>query len=77
EKIRIEQAKIVLTSIPGIGPSVAAKLLKIGIRSVKELAKSDPDLISSIPGIGKVKAKQVIKNAKDYLSEASQGGEKG
>jgi N utilization substance protein A len=77
EKIRIEQAKIVLTSIPGIGPSVAAKLLKIGVRSVKELAKSDPDLISSIPGIGKVKAKQVIKNAKNYISEASQGGEKG
>ncbi|MGA1839943.1 MAG: transcription termination factor NusA [bacterium] len=77
EKIRLEQARIVLTSIPGIGPSVAAKLLKIGIRSVKEVAKSDPDLISSIPGIGKVKAKQIIKNAKDYLSEASQGGETG
>ena len=77
EKIKLEQARIVLTSIQGIGPSLVAKLLETGIRSVKELANSDSALISSIPGIGKVKAKQIIKNAKDYLSEASQGGEKG
>jgi len=77
EKIRLEQARIVLTSIPGIGPSVAAKLLDIGIRSAQEIASSGPELITSIPGIGKVKAKQIIQNTKKYLSQASQGGEKG
>jgi len=77
EKIRLEQARIVLTSIPGIGPSVAEKLLKKGIRSAKALATSDTDLITSIPGIGKVTASQIIQNAKEYLSQASQGGEKG
>ena len=77
EKIRLEQARIVLTSIPGIGPSMAAKLLNIGIRSAKELAKANLNKITSIPGIGKVTAKQIIQNAKDYISETSQGGEKG
>ncbi|MGA1845342.1 MAG: transcription termination factor NusA, partial [bacterium] len=77
EKIRLEQAKMDLTSLTGIGPSVVNKLLDKGIRSVKELAEADLDLLTSIPGIGKVTAKQLIENAKEYLSQTSQGGEQG
>jgi len=77
EKIRIEQAKMDLTSLSGIGPSVVNKLLDKGIRSVRELADADIDLLMSIPGIGKVTAKQLIENAKEYLSQTSQGGEQG
>ncbi len=73
EKIMIEQARNDLTSVPGIGPSVAAKLLDLGIRSIKELAKTELKIITSIPGIGKVKAKQILKNAEDLLNKPHLG----
>ena len=74
-KISLEQAKMDLTSLTGIGPTVVNRLLDKGIRSVKELAEEDLDLLTSIPGIVKITAKQLIENAKEYLSQTSQGGE--
>jgi N utilization substance protein A len=77
EKIKLEQARLVLTSIPGIGPSLAAKLLDIGIRSAKDLATANLNMITSIPGIGAVKAEQILQNAKDYQSQVSEEVKKG
>ncbi|MBN2373517.1 transcription termination/antitermination protein NusA [bacterium] len=76
EKIKLEQARIDLTQIPGIGPSVAAKLLDIGIRSLKELVNTDISSITNIQGIGKLKAAQILKNAEEYLNRISRGGGK-
>lgn len=32
-----------LTSIPGVGPSIAGDLFRLGIRTVKDLKRSDPE----------------------------------
>lgn len=76
EKIKLEQSKINLQVIPGIGPSLATKLLELGILSVEDLANADEEIFKKIPGIGSLKAEQIIKNAKDLLRQLHQGGER-
>jgi nucleotidyltransferase/DNA polymerase involved in DNA repair len=34
-----------LTVLPGVGPSIAADLRSLGVRSVRDLARRDPELL--------------------------------
>jgi len=40
-----KQVNAELTSIPGVGPSIAGDLFRLGIRAVKDLKRSDPELL--------------------------------
>jgi len=76
DKIKEEQARHDLTAIRGIGPSVASRLLELGIRSVDQLVNADMNIIKDIPGIGELKAQKIIKNAKEILGQPHRGGER-
>jgi len=38
-----KQVNAELTSIPGVGPSIAGDLVRLGIRTVKDLKRNDPE----------------------------------
>ncbi|MHA1150946.1 MAG: helix-hairpin-helix domain-containing protein [Promethearchaeota archaeon] len=59
-----------LTKVAGIGPK-AATLLSIegGLKSIEDLAKSDPKDLAKIKGIGLTSANKWIENAKSFLNQ--------
>ena len=57
-----------LTSVKGVGPTIALKLKSNGFNTLQEIANSTPERIARIPGIGVVTASKMITNAKEYLS---------
>lgn len=58
-----------LTKITGIGPAMAEKLIGKGIKSIAMVAAADPEVLSSIPGVGEKMAQQWIETAGKILSE--------
>jgi N utilization substance protein A len=65
-----------LTRIAGIGQAMADKLLKKGIKSIAMIAAAEPEVLSSIPGVGEKMAQQWIETAGKILSEEVIGGRK-
>lgn len=49
-----------ITSLPGVGPSLAQKLEEAGFDSLEKLAKVTIDDLTSIEGIGKAKAQKIL-----------------
>ena len=68
EKIQISK-KGDLTLVKGVGPSMAAKLNQLSIRSVEDLIHSTPEHLSHINGIGFSTAKKLIKSAKSISKQ--------
>ena len=58
-----------LTKITGVGPAMAEKLFSKGIKSIAMVAATEPELLSSIPGIGEKTAQQWIETAGKILTE--------
>jgi len=56
-----------LEEIAGIGPAIAEKLFSKGIKSIAMLATTEPELLSSIPGVGEKMAEQWIEQAGKIL----------
>jgi DNA repair protein RadA len=54
-----------LTEVKGIGAVTAQKLKERGIASAEQLATMSPDLLSKIIGVSRVKAHEIIEDAKE------------
>jgi DNA repair protein RadC len=57
-----------LERVRGIGPISADKLIKAGVKTIKQIAKSRPEELAWIRGIGIITAKKIIENAKELLN---------
>jgi large subunit ribosomal protein L32e len=64
KKPKAEPKKAELTDIPGVGPKTAESLKEAGFKTVKSLAKADPEkLMDKVEGIGDTLADQIIEEA--------------
>jgi transcription termination/antitermination protein NusA len=59
----------VLEEITGIGPAMAENIFNKGIKSISMLAATDPEILSSIPGVSETMAKQWIEDAGKILDK--------
>ncbi len=63
-----DQLKIDVSELPGVGKKLKEILNAHGIETVQELAKSSPEDLTEIQGVGIKRAASLIEKAKDYLS---------
>jgi large subunit ribosomal protein L32e len=69
--------KLKLEDIPGIGPKTADSLKEAGFKTVKSLAKADPEkLMEKVDGIGETTATQIIKEARKLIPKEKTKQEK-
>jgi helicase len=64
----VKEELIDLVRVKGIGRVRARSLFSAGIRSAAELARIDPERISTLPGFGEKTAKMVVEEAKRLIS---------
>jgi transcription termination/antitermination protein NusA len=64
-----EEGQTDLTKLAGVGPAMAQKLMDKGIKSISMIAATEPELLSSIPGVGEKTALQWIEDAGKLLDE--------
>jgi len=64
-----ETKEVNLTEIKGIGPKRANQLKKLGISTAEDLAKMDPQELSSKVGISQTAAQRWIERAKKTLEK--------
>ncbi|MEE9378874.1 MAG: DUF4332 domain-containing protein [Candidatus Lokiarchaeia archaeon] len=57
-----------LVRVRGIGPTAAERLVKAGVKSIEEIAKSKPEQLAWIKGIGMISADKIIQNANELLN---------
>ncbi len=57
-----------LVRVRGIGLTAAERLVNAGIKSIEEIAKSKPEELAWIKGIGMISAGQIIQNANELLN---------
>lgn len=60
-----------LQQVNGVGPGMADILFEKGFYSAEELADADIDDLTQIKGIGEEKARQLVANAREFLSRKS------
>jgi N utilization substance protein A len=58
-----------LTKLTGVGPAMAQKLVDKGINSIAMVAAAEPELLSSLPGVGEKTALHWIESAGKILDE--------
>jgi small subunit ribosomal protein S3 len=63
-----------ITSVPGIGPSVLKKLEKAKVTSLEELYAMDLDDLMAIDGIGNKTAELIVKNIRKLIEEGTENG---
>jgi Holliday junction resolvasome RuvABC DNA-binding subunit len=56
-----------LERVKGIGPVAALNLVKAGVKTVDDIAKSKPEELAWIKGIGIRSARRIIHNANELL----------
>ncbi len=56
-----------LVRVRGIGPTAAERLMNAGINSIDEVAKSKPEELAWIKGIGMISALKIIENALELI----------
>ncbi|MHA2183896.1 MAG: helix-hairpin-helix domain-containing protein [Promethearchaeota archaeon] len=56
-----------LVRVRGIGPTAAERLINAGINSIDEIAKSKPEELAWIKGIGMISALKIIENALELI----------
>lgn len=56
-----------LTDLPGVGPSIANKLMDAGFTTIEALAVATPQELSTITGIPLATAQRIIKAAREAL----------
>ncbi|MFX1379851.1 MAG: DUF4332 domain-containing protein [Promethearchaeota archaeon] len=57
-----------LIRVRGIGPTAAEKLVNAGVKTIEEIAKSKPEQLAWIKGIGMTSASKIIQNAKELIN---------
>lgn len=68
-----------LTAIKGVGPAVQKALEDAGVRSFKDLAKAEPEVLlekvkSAQPTVSKARVESWIKGAQEQLPPSKKGG---
>ncbi|HUH65715.1 MAG TPA: transcription termination factor NusA [Syntrophales bacterium] len=58
-----------LTKIPGVGEAMAEKLFNEGFKSISMIATTDPEMLSTIQGVGEKSATQWIEAAVKIIDE--------
>lgn len=71
-----EEGQNNLTKLTGVGPAMAEKLFNKGVKSIAMVAAAEPELLSSIPGVGEKKARQWIEAAGKILDEEALNNKK-
>ncbi len=61
-----------LLQVKGIGKATAEKLARAGIPTAEDLASMSPEQLAALPGFRAFTAKQIIANARELLTEASE-----
>ena len=56
-----------LIRVRGIGPTAAERLVNAGVKTIEEIAKSKPEQLAWIKGIGMLSANKIIENALELL----------
>jgi N utilization substance protein A len=74
--VKDEEGQKDLTKITGVGPAMAEKLFNKGVKSIAMVAAAEPELLSSIPGIGEKTARQWIEAAGKILDEEALNNKK-
>ena len=54
--------------VRGIGPVSASRLEDAGIKTIEDIAKSRPEHLAFVKGIGTTSAKQMIENAQHLMT---------
>ena len=57
-----------LIRVRGIGPTAVERLINAGVKSIEEIAKSNPEQSAWIKGIGMISASKIIQNAKELIN---------
>jgi Holliday junction resolvasome RuvABC DNA-binding subunit len=57
-----------LIRVRGIGPTAAERLINAGVKTIEEIAKSKPEELAWIKGIGIISASKIIENADKLLN---------
>jgi len=68
-----DQLKIDVSELPGVGKKLKELLGTHGIETVQDLAKSTPEALVEIEGVGPKRAASLIEKAKDYLIPSRSG----
>ncbi len=72
EEAQQEEA-LPISDLKGIGDKTAALLVSKGIKTVRDLAGADLELLSSIPGIGMKRAETLVAKAAESEGKATHG----
>ncbi len=56
-----------ITDLPGVGPSIASKLIEAGFSTLEAIAVSTPQELSAVTGIPIATAQRIIKAAREAL----------
>ena len=65
----IPSGLVEVTRLPSVGPRTAGRLWQaLGVTSVEELAKIQPDRVASLKGFGKKSAEKIVAAARTYSS---------
>lgn len=57
-----------LVRVRGIGLTTAERLIKAGIKTIEEIAKSSSEQLQWIKGIGIISANKIIENANELIN---------
>ena len=66
-KAGLDETTVTLTLIPGMGPTIASRLAKHGIKDIEDLAQCAPDDITPIGGISEKRAARWIDDAEKLM----------
>jgi len=66
-----EEALEFLTSLPGVGESLAEAMFVEGFLTAEDILSVEPDVITEVPGIGLAKAKKIQEASEKYVAEAA------
>ena len=67
-KIKIEEKGTPLTDLPGLGAATAKKFIELGVNTIEELCKENPDeLASLIKGVSVDRCKDWIEEGKEMI----------
>ncbi len=72
---QISEAELPVSGIPGIGPTMEARLAEAGIRTVQRLIDTPLEQLTSIKGIGEKTAQKLLESARGLLEAKARAKE--
>jgi len=69
EKEKVEAPQDELAQLPGVGEKVTSGLRELGFDSLEKIAQAHPEALTEVKGLGKVKAKKLVEEAKKIMEK--------